>query len=279
MNLSINSVAAMNIAQVALSTTQEQFTKYVQDIASGNFSQLNPSDIYVSDKLNIDTMSSYTAIENAQQGINLISVADGALANVSDTLGRIKELTTQAANDVYSEEQRAAIQTEIDELTKQINQTMQSVKYNGKDILNVVNDANPNEIEDIKFMVGTGSTEASQVVYNPNINMDELSFDVSNAENARVSMEAADKAISAVSDKRSEISATQNSLMSSIEINATNIINNQSAYSQIADTDYASAMIGLLQNQIAQESLIAVLNLDFKSQGNILNLIMGTVEK
>lgn len=279
MNLSINSVAAMNIAQVALSTTQEQFTKYVQDIASGNFSQLNPSDIYVSDKLNIDTMSSYTAIENAQQGINLISVADGALVNVSDTLGRIKELTTQAANDVYSEEQRAAIQTEIDELTKQINQTMQSVKYNGKDILNVVNDANPNEIEDIKFMVGTGSTEASQVVYNPNINMDELSFDVSNAENARVSMEAADKAISAVSDKRSEISATQNSLMSSIEINATNIINNQSAYSQIADTDYASAMIGLLQNQIAQESLIAVLNLDFKSQGNILNLIMGTVEK
>ena len=279
MNLSINSVAAMNIAQVALSTTQEQFTKYVQDIASGNFSQLNPSDIYVSDKLNIDTMSSYTAIENAQQGINLISVADGALANVSDTLGRIKELTTQAANDVYSEEQRAAIQTEIDELTKQINQTMQSVKYNGKDILNVVNDANPNEIEDIKFMVGTGSTEASQVVYNPNINMDELSFDVSNAEKARVSMEAADKAISAVSDKRSEISATQNSLMSSIEINATNIINNQSAYSQIADTDYASAMIGLLQNQIAQESLIAVLNLDFKSQGNILNLIMGTVEK
>ena len=119
MNFSIDASSAMSIAQIALSTSQDEFLSMVKDIASGSVSKL-PTDSYISENIDIDTTSRYDAVENAQQGINLTQVADGSFSNVSGMLKRVKELATQASSDIYTDEQRKAMQAEVDGLKEEI---------------------------------------------------------------------------------------------------------------------------------------------------------------
>lgn len=265
----------MRIAQIALSSTQEDFTKLVESLASGTSAQINPSDIYVSTDINTDTMSRYAAIENAQQGMNLTQVADGVLSDINNSLSKIMELSTKAANDIYSDAQRGAMQAEIDQLTEQINKTLSGTKYNGKDIVNVVDEKNSNKSPTIDFQVGTGSSSNSVVSYDPNIALKEMKFDVTSAEAARNSMSDVEDMMKLISTKRAEISVVQTQLLESVEYNTTAIINNQSSYSNITDTDYASAMVNLVSNQLTQETLVAVLGSALKSQSSVLGLISG----
>lgn len=275
MNISINGASALNIAQIALSSTQEDFVKIVESLASGSSATISPADLYVSTDIDTDTAARYTAIENAQQGVNLTQIADGALSDVNKSLSRIMELSTKAASDIYSDAQRNAIQAEINQLTEHISKSLESANYNGKELLNVVNAENPDKNKDISFQVGTGSTSDSIVSYDPNINLEDFAFDVSSAESSRESMKKAGAMIEAVSTKRSEIAATQAGLMNSVESNMTAIINGKSSYSNITDTNYASAMADLLSNQLTQKSIIAVMSQTIKSQGSVLNLISG----
>ena len=113
------------------------------------------------------------------------------------------------------------------------------------------------------------------ITYDPNIKMDEIKFDLSSAENARASIAKAEGMLKNVTAKRTEIAAVQTGLINSVEANMTAIINNQSASSTISDTDYAASMLGLVQNQMSQESLVAVLSSTLKSQGTLLDLISG----
>ncbi len=279
MNININSISAINIAMMALNTTQEEFTKYVQDIASGSLSSIDFSDKYISDSLNIESVSKQTLIENAQQGMNLTAVASGALTNINESFTRIMELSAKASSDVYSDDQRAIMQAEINELVSGINQTIENTKYNDKSLLNIVNDENPDMLEDITFEVSSGKLDESQISYDPNLELDSFSFDVSTAEKAQTSMANAENAIKVVIEKQTEISAQRAGLMSSIENNLVSFMNNQASYSQIADTDYASAMIGMLQSQIKQESLLSVLKAGFETQGSVINLITGSLGK
>lgn len=274
MNFNINAVSAMNIAQMALSTTQDEFLKIVKDISSGDLSSIMPSDEYVSENIDADTTSRYQAIENAQQGVNLSQVADGALSDVASMVGRIKELSTKAASDIYSVAQRQAMQAEVDQLTEQISKSLSGTNYNGKNLINVVGGENK-EVDKIKFQIGADSSEKSVATYDPNIKLDEMKFDLSSAESARASMKMADDMLNTISTKRSDIAALQTNLLNSVESNMTAIINNEASSSTISDTDYAASMLGLLQNQMKQESLVAVLSSTFKSQSSILNLISG----
>ncbi len=274
MNINIAGISASQIAQMALQSTQEEFLGIVEDLASGKFSGMSPSDTYVSEDINIDTASRYAAVENAQQGINVTQVADGTYSDVTAMLGRIMELSSQASSDIYSDAQRQAMQAEVNQLTEQITKSMAGTTYNGKNLINVVS-AGEKEANTIDFQVGTNSLPSSTISYDPNIKLGEMKFDLSSAENARASMKQAEEMINTVSAKRSEIAIIQTGLINSVESNMTAIVNNQASYSSIADTDYAESMLGLVQNQIKQESLVAVLSSTLKSQGNLMNLIYG----
>lgn len=274
MDFSINAASAMNIAQIALSTTQDEFLKIVEDMASGTSSSIMPSDVYVSENINADTSSRYEAIANAQQGVNVTQVADGTLSDVSSMLNRVMELSMQASSDIYSDAQRQAMQAEVDQLTEQITKSLNTTTYNGKNLINVVGGENK-EISSINFQIGTNSLPNSIISYNPNIKLDEMNFDLSSSASARESMKLAESMLESVSSKRSEIAAVQTGLINSVESNMTAIINNEASASTISDTDYASSMVNLLKNQVTQESLVAVLSSTFKSQSSILDLISG----
>lgn len=70
------------------------------------------------------------ASDNIQDGIGLVQVADAALQETQNILGRMVELTTQAANDINTETDRKAIQDEIDQLNQQIDHIAYESNFN-----------------------------------------------------------------------------------------------------------------------------------------------------
>jgi len=84
----------------------------------------------ISEKLRWQIRGLNRASDNIQDGISLIQVADGALQEVHQMLDRMKELAVQGANDTNTDEDRTAIQDEIDQIKKEINRISTDTEFN-----------------------------------------------------------------------------------------------------------------------------------------------------
>ncbi|MFX9181014.1 flagellin, partial [Acinetobacter baumannii] len=78
---------------------------------------------------------SQKALDNTQDGINVMNIADGALQTITNNLQRMRELAVQASNDTYSTTQRTSMQTEYDQLASGITQIAKAADYNGIKLL------------------------------------------------------------------------------------------------------------------------------------------------
>lgn len=270
--MSLSAVMPIYIAQAGIAQAQATQQKAIEEIASGLLVNVNPADEYISQKLETEIRAANQARANAQTGINVTDVADAVLNNVSQSLGRIQELSVQAANGIYSESQRKVMQEEINQNVDQIKQTLGNATFNGKTILNPVSEQN-NPIPNINFQVGTDSSSNSIVSYNPNLSLSEINFDITTPEAARNTLDSIEKLTSEINNKRGEIGATAAKLNSSIEQQTTNAINSTASQSTISDTDYLSAILDLKKSEITQESLIKVIKSSMQSQKLLLNLI------
>jgi flagellin len=90
----------------------------------------------VAQSLNLKSKVSTKAIDNINQGINLTSVADGALAELSDLAMRIRELAAQGSTGALSASQRAAIDKEAQALSREYTRIVQTTEYNGTKLFN-----------------------------------------------------------------------------------------------------------------------------------------------
>lgn len=70
------------------------------------------------------------AVKNIEDGISLIQTAEGALNETHSILARMRELAVQAANDIYDTEDRMAIQAEVDELVKEVDDIANKAQFN-----------------------------------------------------------------------------------------------------------------------------------------------------
>ncbi len=270
--MSLSAVMPIYIAQTGITRAQEAQTEAIQEIASGLLANVNPADEYISQKLETEIRAANQAMENAQTGINFTAVADATLNNVSGALGRIRELAVQAANGVYSDSQRNAIQMEINHNVEQIRQSLGNATFNGKDVLNVVS-TGENPAPEINFQVGSGSGSESMVSYDPNMTLGEMNFDITTTDGARAALESIDSLMSDINTKRGELGATNAKLQSSIEQQMTNMMNSTASKSSMSDADYLSAFLKFKQAGITQESLIQVIKSSMQSEKLLLNLI------
>ena len=90
----------------------------------------------ISEKMRSQIRGLDQAVRNAQDGISLIQTAEGALNETHSILQRMRELAVQAANDTYTSEDRQQIQSEIDQLTQEIDRIAATTQFNGKLLLN-----------------------------------------------------------------------------------------------------------------------------------------------
>ena len=258
-------------ASSGMINAQKSIENVAQSIASGIKNDVNPADSYVASGLNTDIRAAKKVIENAQTGYNVTSVSDSALSNIANSIGRIQELSVQASNGLYSDEQRAVMQNEINQNVEHIQKTFANATFNEKSVLNSVTQDNPDAVPVLDFF--TGSDSSSVISFDPNIVTSDFKFDVSSPEAAADSLAKANEIMNEVNSKRAEIGAVQTDFEGAINQQMTSIMSSSAALSDIQDTDYLNAIVEMKKSAFSVEAMAKVMKTVMNADKYVLNLL------
>lgn len=197
-------------------------------------------------------------VRNLNDGISVSHVAEGGLTQVSNDLGRMRELAVQAQNGTLNDDDRAVIQQEIDQLAANIDQTVASTEFNGQKLL----DGSQAGASAMQFTGGSGQASVELAVDDQSTAALGVStIDVRDP----ASIAAIDAAIDQVASSRGDIGATANRLASEVRSELVQQENVAAARSRIEDVDFAEAVSEQTRNQVllhAQLGLQAHTRLD-----------------
>ncbi|MBQ6971273.1 MAG: hypothetical protein IJP86_02840 [Synergistaceae bacterium] len=134
-NNNLTALSALNVTKA----TDSMVNKSVQPLATGlkvNSASDDASGLAISEKMRSQIKGYDMAVKNAQDGISMLRVAEGALGDTNDLLHRMRELSVQAGNDSLTMQDRTHIQEELDGLREQINHISDYTNFNTKRLLN-----------------------------------------------------------------------------------------------------------------------------------------------
>ena len=255
-----HNLSAMNTNRQLGIVTSAQSTS-TEKLSSGyriNRSADDAAGLSISEKMRSQIRGLNKAASNAQDGISLVQVAEGALNETHSILQRMNELATQAANDTNTSTDRTAIQAEIDQLTSEINRIQSTTQFNTMNLLD-------GTFSSKNLQVGSLSGQSIGISIK-NMNASSLGVDalkVSSFASAGSSMDKIQSAINLVSTQRSTLGALQNRLEHTINNLNTTAENTQAAESRIRDVDMATEMVEYSKNNIlaqAGQSMLAQAN-------------------
>ncbi len=152
-----HNLSAMN-ASGKLNITKNNLSRNTEKLSSGyriNRSADDAAGLTISEKMRSQIRGLNRASTNAQDGISYIQTAEGALQEIHSVLQRGRELSVQAANDTNTSTDRAAIQQELDALTKEIDRISKDTMFN---TMNVFDSANVTSSSLVTPNTGTAST-------------------------------------------------------------------------------------------------------------------------
>jgi flagellin len=275
MGLSVyNNVEAQN-AHRLLSNTGTQLNKSMERLSSGlriNRAADDAAGLAVSEGMRSQIRGMNVASRNAQDGVSMVQVADGALGNVGDMLQRVRDLAVQASNGTLTDAQRKNLDTEVQQVLTEIGKTGTATEFNGLKILAgsvataasaVTLQVGANASQNIAFTMCTVSTSDLGI----------SGLAVSTAASASAAIASIDAAISTVTTRRANFGAIQNRLEQTINRLGMTSENLQAAESRIRDADMASEMIEFTKNQILQQSGMAMLAQANQSPQSVLSLL------
>lgn len=122
-----------------LKSTENRLAKSTERLSSGykiNNASDDPAGLAISQKLRDQIRGLNNASQNSLDGISVLQVAEGALDEINNILQRIRELTVQAKNETYGDDDREGIQSEVDSLTEEIDRLVKDTEFNGQTLLN-----------------------------------------------------------------------------------------------------------------------------------------------
>jgi len=204
------------------------------------------------------------AVRNANDGINMMQTAEGAMTEQSNMLQRMRELAVQSSNGTYSSAQRVYLDAEFSALITQIGKISTETTWNGQQVLAGTNTNSIAGISgDFEFQVGQAAGQTLSVsIGNMGTGTSGLaisSLAISTASGASAAMTTIDAALEKINLQRATIGAGINQLTYAAD-NMTNIAANVTqSRSTIMDTDYALATTQLAKTQILQQASTAML--------------------
>lgn len=258
MALFINTNVSSQVAQKNLGVSQAKLQKSFNRLSSGlriNSAQDDAAGLGISEGLKSQIRSFNVAERNAGDGISLAQTAEGALGEVHNILGRMRELATQASNGTLNTVDRGFVQNEFQSLNDEIGRIQASAKFNGRQLIGTtaatvtLQVGLDNDVNDQIAVTLGGFTTASIGAAT-----------VSTATNAQLSLETIDNAINAVSTARSGFGSTMNRLEIAQSSIQTMRLNLSAANSRIRDVDVASETANLSRNQVLTQAGISVLS-------------------
>jgi len=286
-----HNMTAMNANRQLGITTSAQ-AKSSEKLSSGyriNRAGDDAAGLTISEKMRSQIRGLNKASDNAQDGVSLIQVAEGALSETHSILQRMNELATQAANDTNTTADRNAIQSEINQLTSEIDRIQSTTQFNTMNLIDGSYTAKNLQVGSLSgqaILVSIENMNATSLFGGTNVAVSSVSdvntenlksynnkLTVSSFDTAGSAMKSIQSAIALVSNQRSNLGAVQNRLEHTIA-NLDNISENtQSAESRIRDTDMAEEMVNYSKNNIlaqAGQSMLAQAN---QSTQGVLSLL------
>ena len=278
-NTNINSLVTQNALvrnNRALSTSMEQLStgKRINSAAD------DAAGLAISNKMTAQIRGLNQAVRNANDGISLMQVAEGATTEITNMLQRMRELAVQASNDTYTSFDRSALNAEVTQLKAEITRIGNNTEWNGMKLFIAQSAGSGGGIGTsglVTLQVGVDGESSDRIQVQLN-DIDATTLGISGislttTSGATSALSALDEAISLIDDDRATFGATINRLTYAVD-NLTNVSQNTTASrSRILDTDYAKASSELARTQIIQQAATAILAQANQSQQSVLKLL------
>jgi flagellin len=212
------------------------------------------------------------AVRNANDGINMMQTADGALSGVTDMLQRMRELSVLGSTDTYSSAQKTAMNDEYQALLNQVNLVATTTQWNKMGLLTGSGGSTR-----FSFQIGANAGQTVSVTIVDQSTTTALQSIagtvVTSGALAAAAVSAIDGALSNINTNRSALGAAVNRLEHAIS-NLTNVAQNTTdARSRVADTDYSKATSDLARQQIIQQAGTAMLAQANQQPSTVLALL------
>ena len=275
MGLRIYNNVEAQMAHRQLALTNNQLSKTMERLSSGlriNRAADDAAGLAVSEEMRSQIRGMNVASRNAQDGVSMVQVADGALGGVNDMLQRIRDLSVQAANGTLTDLQRNNLDQEVQSIVAEMARVASDTEFNGVKILSgsVATAANAvtlqvgaNGSQVIAFTIGTMSASDLGI----------SGIAIGTAASATQAIASVDAAIRQVNGERAAMGAIQNRLEATISRLDLTSENLQAAESRVRDADMATEMIDFTRNQILQQSGTAMLAQANQAPQSILRLL------
>ena len=267
-----NNISAIN-SQRTLKFKNWDLGKDMRELSSGlriNRAGDDASGLAVSEKMRSQIRGLRQAERNTEDGVSFIQTTEGYLQESQDILQRIRELAVQAANGIYTDEDRMLIQVEVSQLVDEVNRIASHAQFNTLNML-TGRFSNPNEggnpVSSMWFHIGANMDERRRVYIGTmtaaalgiqNV-QDGTAISISSVDKANTTIGLVDEALTKVSKQRSNLGAYQNRL----ELTAKGLMiaheNTIASESRIRDTDMAESSVQLAKDSILQQSNLAML--------------------
>jgi flagellin len=264
MSLRINNNVEALIAHDGLVKTSAQVSKSMERLSSGlriNRAADDAAGLAISELMRGQIRGLQQASRNIEDGVSFVQTAEGSLDEVHAMLQRVRELAVQYQNGTLSASSHTAIQSEVDQLSAEIERIGKSAKFNGVTLLDSQNGS-------VTFQIGANDGEQISVAL---ISLGAVLGSYSDLSTATLG--AIDKAIDAVSSARAGFGAVQNRLEHSLNVASNSVANLTAAESRIRDVDMADEMVKLTKAQILQQAGTAMLSQANQAPQSVLQLL------
>lgn len=283
----INHNLSAMYANRSLGVTNGSVDRNMEKLASGlriNRAGDDASGLAVSEKMRSQIRGLNQASKNASNGISFIQTTEGYLQETQDILQRIRELSVQSANGIFTAEDRMQIQVEISQLVDEIDRIASHAQFNGMNLLTgrFAKETGENVVTASMWLhIGANMDQREQVFI---ATMTSKALGVRNfGDDSIISLEAVDdanraigtldEALKQVSKQRADLGGYQNRLehaIKGIDIGAENL---QAAESRVRDADMAKEMVDYTKNRILAQAGNAMLAQANQKTQQVLQLL------
>jgi flagellin len=283
MPLTINTNIASLNAQRNLNASQGSLATSMQRLSSGlrvNSAKDDAAGLAIAERMNAQVRGMNVAVRNANDGISMSQTAEGALAQVSNSLQRMRELAVQARNASNSSSDKDSLNKEFSQLQSEIGRVLGGTTFNGKHMLGA-------DATTLNFQIGANtSADDAITISTSNMTNDPTITAVTNSSTALIDASATfgaigtvidniDSALDNINDTRATFGATQSRFDAIITNLQVGVENQSAARSRIMDADFAEETANMSRAQVLQQAGTAMVAQANQLPNQVLKLLQG----
>lgn len=268
--LTVNTNMAALRAQNAMRLASASLERSMERLSTGkriNRASDDPAGLAIAGNMGSQIAGMGQAIRNANDGISRAQTAEGILGEVVNMAQRIRELALNAASGTFSGQDRAAMNSEVMQLTAQIGKTLGDATFNGSPLFDTTaagggagTPGTPGYGTSTSIQVGPNAGHQSNLTIE---NLDTtaiLAVSVGTAGDASNALTTLDAFMNKLSNARATLGGQQSGLTATIDALNTSIVSMSEARSRIMDVDYGAESTALAKAQIMLQSATAMLS-------------------